>query len=195
MSDELADDGIAATRGERLDRRADVAEPVARHALGDRCVERGARRDDEIASGLADDTDGDRTGGVAAIAVLEAGEVDPDDVALAEHGALARDTVDHDLVDRGAEHGWKRRTSTLPVAEERGARLGPRELAPGDALELGGGHAGDARHFDRVEDARDDPAGFLHFLELEGVLDDDAHKFVLTPGPRGWGVPALLCVR
>src|SRR5690606_23601169 len=98
------DDAVAvATMGKLEDRRADVADPLVGADLGDAEPQGLAGDVDELlrlgGGGAADDV---HLRAVAEVAVEGGGDVDVEDVAGLE-GALTRDPVTDDLVDRGAD--------------------------------------------------------------------------------------------
>src|SRR5204863_2486894 len=155
--------------------------------------ERASSRRKKLAHRRAHDADGDGARGVTAIAALEAREIDSDDIALAEDDAVARNAVDDDRVHGGAEHRGIRRSAALPVAEERRSRLGSRDLALRDSIELGGRRPRDASEFDGFEHAVHDLPRLAHLGDFEGILDDDAHPASLAGKPaavRGPRAPA-----
>jgi hypothetical protein len=191
---ELANDRIAERLGVSLDGRAEVAQARPGNRGPDRPLEARLRGRDQGAGGRADDSHRDRARGVGAVAVLVAGEVDPDHVPLPQHLPPIRDAMDDHGVHRGAEHGGIGRRPARRVPEERRARPRALELPLRDRVQLGGGHPGHARRLDRVEHGPHDEPGRAHLGQLPLALEDDSHVASLPPDSeegRDSIVPAL----
>jgi hypothetical protein len=167
--------------GARLDGVTDVAEALAEPTLAGGALQAFARGGEQRAGRRADHADPNRARGVGAVVILVAGEIDADDVALAQDFVGMRDTVHHRSIDGGAEHGGVRREPAWPVSEKGRARLGACDLAGCDAVQLGSRHSGEASGLHGVENSGDDAARGAHLVELVTVLEDDSHARATLP--------------
>ncbi len=89
----------------RLHRVGDVAQAVAGPALHDRLVEALARHVEQLLDPRRHRAHRQRDRAVRIVALDDAAQIEPDDVALAQLALGRRDAVHHFLVDRDADGG------------------------------------------------------------------------------------------
>ena len=120
---------------------ADVAQMMTSNSLFDALV-KGLLGDAEQLFHLwADLADTERVAGVAVIAVEQCPAVDGDDVAVLEHGLRIGDSVDHDLIHRGADAGRERPSIGIGETLESGnCSIVANELV-GNLIQLEGRYA------------------------------------------------------
>ena len=154
-----------------LHRRADVAEVAARAHLLDCQIEAFLRRLHQLGHARRDftDRDGDRV--VADETVQDRPEVEPDDVAFLQPGAV-RDAVDDDVVDRGANDRRIRRQIHRRVALERRFRAAAGQLLLGHSIELRRGHPRLDQPAKEFQNLQDHVVGAVHHRDFIAALEN-----------------------
>src|SRR5579862_1446970 len=176
VADELADDAVALRPGHILDRRADVADPVARLGRGDAGHHRQAGRVDQVADGRRRVADEEGPGTVTVPAVDDRAGVDRHDLAGPDR-PLAGDAVDDLVVDRDADAGRERPPGIGPgIALERRDRPAPPDVGLGQGVEVGGADPRLQLGFDEGQDLGHDPPGAAHPIDLGSRLQADGHQ-------------------
>src|SRR5712671_1358732 len=178
VADELADDAVAAWRGDVLDRGRDVADAGARDGHGDPGHHRQASRFDEGFDLCRRSSDNERPRAVAVPSVVDRAGVDRHDLADLDR-AVARDAVDDLVVDRDAE-ARRERVALVAVALERGDGTRGPNVALGDPVQMSGRDAGLQLGLDERQDLGDDPAGGPHLLDLAARLA--GHHYTIRCG-------------
>src|SRR5574341_1629288 len=117
MPDERPHDAEPVALAVRLHGVGDVADAVPRPALLDGLVEALPRDIEELLDFLWDRADRQGDGAVAIVALDDAAEVEPDDVAVLELSLGRGDAVDDLVVDRGA---YRRRVPAITFEGRRG---------------------------------------------------------------------------
>ena len=84
VADVVPDDAVAVALGQLLDRRPDIADPVAEDRLRDANTQGFLRDADELCRLVGDPADGDGDRGVGVPSLDDRAGVDADDVALAK---------------------------------------------------------------------------------------------------------------
>ena len=126
VADQVADDAETARLDQGLDGMGDVADAIADLRLADADVEGFLGGLKQAGDFRSDGTDGHRDGVVADVPVGFDGDIERDDVAIAEDALEGADAVDHLLVDREAGVGGKAPRTDL-IADS--PRCGRRRLA------------------------------------------------------------------
>ena len=170
VADQVADDAKAARLDQGLDGMGDVADAIADLRLPDADVEGLLGGLEQPGDPRIDGADGHRDGVVADVAVGFDGDIERDDVAIAENPLEGADAVDHLLVDREAGIGGKpARTDLVAEVRAAGAVAGD-QLAPG-LVEI---ERADARLHERLEAVqhrRGDGARLAHARDGFPVFD------------------------
>src|SRR5690554_1432790 len=167
VTHEIPHHGAAVAVGERLDRRADVADPRPRADLRDTELQGSPRHlgDEDGLGARGADVEGDRRIPVKSLVFMR--DVDVDDVAVPEL-AVRGDAVADDLVDRGADALGE----ALVVQRSGDRALGEGVLVHELVDFVGGDPRADQGVHLRQGVRRESPC-FPHELDLLGRLDFD----------------------
>src|SRR3990170_2536018 len=152
----------------RLHGVGDVADAVPRPALHDGLVEALARDIEELLDSLGDRPDRQGDGAVAVVALDDAAEIEPDDVAVLELSLGRGDAMDDLVIYRGAH---RRRVPAIALEGRRGTFADDEGL---DVLvDVLGRGAGPHEGLEPLLDLGQDAAGRAHVPELPGGLQQD----------------------
>src|SRR4051794_2758699 len=190
VADEVLDDAVAVGLGGILDRRRDVADPVARHGRAYTGHHREPGRLDELRDLWRRRTDDERPCRIRMPALVDRADVDRHDLALA-NGPVARDPVDHLVVDADAQRGRirVRPVAVLPATEvalERRCHAVGLDVALAKPVELTRRDPRPQLGFDEREHLGNDAAGRPHAFDLGLRLPGD-HQPATEPSPTWTG--------
>src|SRR5581483_4205619 len=167
MADVLTHDGVTQAFDVLLDRRADVADPIARPRLLDAAPERLFGNLDELLRRRRDLAGAHGQGRIADEALVGAAEVQADDVALLDH-ALAGYAM-HDLVVYGDADGSR----IALITEEGRDDAAPLELLAHQLIQLQLADTGADVFGQQLQHLGIDATGVAHDGHLLLSLEDD----------------------